>query len=212
MKSKTIAIVDINNFHKQNIETLLFACVLEKKVNKLSVLDLNHYEQDGLLPKRDHWQKEGEILMTQLFSNTSYQICAQTSPDAKKLLNLAKTLSAISDILVINANSQQHELNSQFYNFADEVVIFADLEKDITKNIMNFFLTHTLKNKKVHLIVHNYQLNIQHEKVYLHLLKQFNSPNITISNIDSVPELKTLQDIENVDPWLEIYKKINSAY
>ena len=212
MANKTIAIVDINSFHKQNIETLLFASILEKKVNKLTVLDLNHYEQDKLLPERDVWQKEGEILTTRLFSSTSYQICTQASLEQNKLLNLAKALQAISDILVINANSQQHKLNSPFYSLADEIVIFADLEKDINKNILNFFLLHDLKNKHVHLIIHNYKLNIQSEKVYLHLLKQFHAKNIKISNIDEVPELKSLKEIENVDPWLEIYKKINSTY
>ncbi|MBQ0045801.1 MAG: hypothetical protein KBS35_02830 [Mycoplasma sp.] len=212
MANKTIAIVDINSFHKQNIETLLFASILEKKVNKLSVLDLNHYEQDKLLPSRDKWQKEGEILTTRLFSNTSYQICAQTSLEQNKLLNLAKALKAISDILVINANSLQYNFNTDFYLLADEIVLFADLEKDIMKNIMNFFLRHTLKNKKIHLIIHNYQLNIQSEKVYLHLVKQFKKPNITISNIDKIPDFKTLGDLENIDPWLEIYKKINSAF
>ena len=39
-------------------KTLLFACILEKKVNKLTVLDLNHYEQDTILPKRDEWKKQ----------------------------------------------------------------------------------------------------------------------------------------------------------
>ncbi len=210
MANKTIAIVDINSFHKQNIETLLFACILEKKVDKLTVLDLNHYEQDALLPKKDIWQKEGEILTTRLFSNTSYQICTQASLEQNKLLNLAKALQAISDILLINANSQQYKFNTSFYQLADEIIIFADLEKDITKNIINFFLRHNLKEKKVHLIIHNYKLNVQNEKTYLHLLKQFKSPNITISNIDTIPEFKTLNDIENVDPWLEIYKKIKS--
>ena len=210
MASKTIAIVDINSFHKQNIETLLFACILEKKVDKLTVLDLNHYEQDALLPKKDAWQKEGEILTTRLFSNTSYQICTQASLEQNKLLNLAKALQAISDILLINANSQQYQFNTGFYKLADEIIIFADLEKDITKNIINFFLRHNLKDKKVHLIIHNYKLNIQNEKTYLHLLKQFKAPNITISNIDTIPDFNSLNDIENVDPWLEIYKKIKS--
>lgn len=212
MANKTIAIVDINSFHKQNIETLLFASTLEKKVNKLTVLDLNHYEQDTLLPSRDNWQKEGEILTTKLFSNTSYQICSQALLEQNKLLNLAKALQAISDILLINANSQQYQLNTCFYSLADEIVIFADLDKNIMNNIINFFLRHNLKKKKVHLIIHNYQLNIQAEKTYLHLLKQFKSPNVTISNIDKVPELKSLKEIENVDPWLEIYKKINSSF
>ena len=212
MANKTIAVVDINSFHKQNIETLLFACILEKKVNKLTVLDLNHYEQDVLLPKREQWQKEGEILTTRIFSNTSYQICVKSLPDQNKLLNLAKALQAISNILLINANSQQYQLNSQFFELADEIVIFADLEKDITTNIVKFFLRHQLKDKKVYLIVHNYKLNIQSEKVYLHLLKQFKSTNVIINNIDSVPEFNSLKEIENVDPWKEIYKKINSTF
>ncbi|MCQ3908235.1 MAG: hypothetical protein MJ200_01405 [Mycoplasmoidaceae bacterium] len=135
-----------------------------------------------------------------MFSNTSYQICTQVSPEQNKLLNLAKTLQAISNVLLINPNSQQYKFNSPFYSLSDEIVIFADLEKDINKHILNFFLTHELKNKHVHLIIHNYKLNIQSEKVYLHLLKQFHSKNIKISNIDSVPELKSLKEIENVDP------------
>lgn len=212
MANKTIAIVDINSFHKQNIETILFACILEKKVNKLTILDLNHYEQDALLPKKDAWQKEGEILTTRLFSNTSYQICTQASLEQNKLLNLAKALQAISDILLINANTQQHSFNSNFYLLADEIVIFADLEKDAINNIMNFFLRHNLGKKKIHLVVHNYKLNIQNEKTYLYLLKQFKAPNITISNIDLIPEFKSLQEIESIDPWLEIYKKINSTF
>lgn len=212
MANKTIAIVDINSFHKQNIETLLFASILEKKVNKLTVLDLNHYEQDSLLPKRDMWQKEGEILTTRLFSNTSYQILAQASLEQNKLLNLVKALQAISDILIINANSLNHQSNTPFYTLADEIVIFADLEKNITNNIINFFLRHTLHNKRIHLVIHNYKLNIQSEKTYLHLLNQFKAKNVKIYNIDTVPELKSLQEIENVDPWLEIYKKINSTF
>lgn len=212
MANKTIAIVDINSFHKQNMETLLFASILEKKVNKLSVLDLNHYEQDKLLPSRDKWKKEGEILTTNLFSNTSYQICSQMSLEQNKLLNLARTLQSNSDILLINVNRLQYSMNTDFYLLADEIVLFADLEKDITKNIMNFFLRHMLKDKKIHLIIHNYKLNIQNEKTYLSLIKQFKRENITISNIDKIPDLTTLNQIENIDPWLEIYKKINSAF
>ncbi len=209
---KTYAIVDLNDSHKQNIETLIFACILEKKVNNLSVLDLNYLGQDTLLPKKENWQKEDEILTTQLFSNTSYQICNQTSPDANKLLNLAKTLQAISDILIINTNCQQYFINTPFLNFADEIAIFVNLEQNAINNIMNFFLMHRLKNKKIHLIIHNYRSNVQNEKDYLNLLKQFRSPNITIGNIDKVPEISFLKEIENIDPWLEIYKKINSAF
>lgn len=212
MANRTIAVVDLNSFKKQNIETLLFACILEKKVNKLTVLDLNHYEQSTLLPKIANWQKEGEILTTQLFSNTSYQIVNKVSPAQNNLLNLAKALQAISDILVINCNANQYQLNTEFYLLADDIVIFADLEKDITTNIINFFLRHKLAGKQIHLIVHNYKLNIQSEKIYLHLLKQFHNKNIKISNIDHIPDLKSLSEIETVDPWLEIYKKINSTF
>lgn len=212
MANKTIAVVDINSFHKQNIETLLFASILEKKVDKLTVLDLNHYEYGKLLPRKDAWQKESEILTTQLFANTSYQICDKTLPEQNKLLNLAKALQAVSDILVINSNSQQSKFNSQFYDLADQIVIFADLEKNITTNIMNFFLAHTLKNKKIYIIVHNYKINVQSAKDYLHLLKQFKAKNITISNIDTVPDFASLQAIENIDPWKEIYKLIRAKF
>lgn len=212
MANKTISIVDINSFHKQNIEALLFACILEKKVDRLLVLDLNYYEQDTILPKRDEWTKQGEILTTSLFNNTSYQILSKTSVDQNKLLNLVKTLKPISDILLINANSQQYQFNTEFYKMSDVVVVFADLQKDINNNLINFFLTHSLKNKKIHLVIHNYQSNIQTEKQYLHLLKQFKAPNITISNIDKIPELKSIEEIENIDPWVEIYKKINSTF
>lgn len=212
MANKTIAIFDANSFHKQNIEALLFACILEKKVNKLTVLDLNHYEQDIFLPKRDEWKKEGEILSTNIFSNTSYKICAKTLPDQNKLLNLADSLKTSSDILIINVNSQQYQFNSKFYELADEIVLFADLERDVSTNIVNFFLRHAIKQKKIHLIIHNYKLNVQSEKIYLHLLKQFKAPNVTISSIDVVPTFKNLKEIENVDPWNEIYKKINSDF
>lgn len=212
MTNKTIAIFDVNSFHKQNIETLLFACILEKKVNKLTVLDLNHYEQDIFLPKRDEWRKEAEILTTSIFSNTSYKICAKPLPDQNKLLNLANGLKTNNNILIINVNSQQYQFNSKFYELADEIVLFADLERDVSSNIVNFFLRHAIGQKKIHLIVHNYKLNIQSEKIYLQLLKQFKAPNVTISNIDVVPSFNSLQEIENVDPWKEIYKKINSAF
>lgn len=212
MANKIIAIADINSFCNQNIETLLFACILEKKVNKLSVLDLNHYEQDKLLPEREEWKKEGEILTTQIFSNTSYQISTKTALEQNKILNLAKALSDISDILLINSNANTFDYNTQFYNCADEIVLFADLEQDINRNLINFFMRHALKNKKIYLFVHNYKLNIQSEKTYLYLLKQFKAPNIIINNIDAIPQFKTLEEIENVDPWLDIYKKINSAF
>lgn len=212
MGNKTIAIVDINNFHKQNIESLIFACILEKKVNRLTVLDLNNISQDKLLPNKEHWQKEGDILTTRLFSNTSYQICSQMSVEQNKLLNLAKALQAISDILLINVNSQQYNVNTNFYELANEIVVFADLEKDAITNVMNFYLKHSLKNKKILIVIHNYKSNVQNDKTYLQLLKQFKSPNITICNIDNIPEFKTLKEIENVDPWLEIYKKINSTF
>ena len=209
MANKTIAIVDINSFLKQNIESLLFACILEKKVNKLSILDLNNFGQNKLLPEKDKWAKEGEILTTTIFSNTSYQICLSAQPEQNKLINLAHTLHAVSDILIINANNQRHHYNSPFYQFADEVVIFADLEKDIIKNVLNFFMQHDLRKKKILLFVHNYRENIQSEKTYLELLKQFKMLNITICNIDCVPEFGSLKEIEQIDPWTNIYKKIN---
>lgn len=210
MANKTIAVVDLNNFHKQNIESLLFACVLEKKVNKLTVLDLNHLGQDKLLPPTDQWQKEGEILTTRLFANTSYQICLQASVEQNKLINLAKALQAISDILLINANSQRYEVNSSFFNLSDEIFIFADLQQDIITKVMNFYLKHNLKNKKITLVIHNYKTNVQNDKTYIQLLKQFKATNVLIEKIDQIPDFVSLKKIQSIDPWLKIYKFINS--
>lgn len=212
MVNKIIVIVDIDNFHTQNIETLLFASILEKKVSKLHVLDFNCYENGGLLPNLNNWAKNGELATVQLFSNTLYQICLQAPQDSNKLLNLAKSLSNASDTLIINTNNQCYEFNSVFYQLATDIVIFADMDKDVSTNIINLFLKHSIKNKKIHIVVHNYKENIQGHKAYLHLLKSFHSPNIDISMIDKIPSMKSLKEIENIDPWLEIYKKINSTF
>ncbi|MCQ3907335.1 MAG: hypothetical protein MJ219_00825 [Mycoplasmoidaceae bacterium] len=108
-------------------------------------------------------------------------------------------------------NNQQHKSNSPFYEIVNEIVIFADLERNVTNNIINFFLKHNLKGKHIHLIVHNYKLNMQSEKAYLNLLKQFKQNNIVINNIDTVPDFANLSDLENIDPWLDIYKLIKKT-
>lgn len=212
MANKTIAIIDIDSFENQNIETLLFASILEKKINKLAVLDLNDVRNCDLIFNYFDKIKNKESLTTYLFSNTTYNICSPSVLDQNKLLNMAKSLKTNNDILIFNANCQDKQINSPFFMLSNEIVIFADLSKDVNKNIINFLLLYDLKGKHIHIFAYNFKRNVQTEKTYLCLKKQFNSKDFSINNIDKIPNMKSIKEIENIHPWLEIYKKINTTF
>ena len=211
MANKTIAIVDINNYNDQNIETLLFANILEKKYDHLTVLDLNDYANNSFI-KSKKWAKKAEFSTTALFDNTNYISLSKTPQDENKVVNLIDSLKKKNDILLINCDSKQYKNNTLFYAHADTIIVFANFVKDLSKNILSFFLQHSIKTKDVRIVFHNYLSNIQTDKTYLSMLRSFSNTNIKISNIEKIPKLKSLKDIESIDPWLDLYQKINSSF
>lgn len=212
MVNRTIAIIDLDSSFNQHIETLLFACILEKKVKKVSVIDLNPFDGSDILPKRQFWKEQDDILTIELFDNTLYQIANKINPTQIKLANFVTYRQRYSDILLISGNNQQDNLNLPFFQKATDFVLFVDIKNNSAKNLIKFFVKHKAKDANVSILVYNYEDNVQLNKEYIQILKQFKNDKVSVDKIGSFPKLDNLKQIENIDPWQPIYKKINSTF
>lgn len=211
MSNNKLLIIDLNNFDNQSIEFLLIACILEKKVNRLNMINLNNLDESNYLLSKIKWEKRGEIFTSRILSNSNYQITAQASQNQNKLLNLANDLCSKSSAVVLNANNRQYEFNIPFFKLANQIIVFADILLDASNRLIKLFLEQDLVDKNIIIFLYNYSDNIQNKKKYLEISKRFKSKNISIYTIDNIPNFRTLNEIENMDPWLDIYKKINSV-
>lgn len=211
MENKVITVCDLDNFNKQNIEVLLFSNILEKQYDSISVLDLNDLDTNKFV-KNLKFKENGEILTTKVFDVTSYNFLGDEAWKSNKALNQAKILRDKNEILIINSSFTQFFVNTDFLNISDEIILFSSLSDHTINNLLNFFMLHKIENKKIYLFIFNEDKNIQTEKSFISLRKQLSKQDIILENISNLPEFKTIEDIEKVDPWLEIYKKINSTF
>lgn len=211
MKNKVIAIYDLNDFNRQNIETLLFSNILEKKYDSLNIVDLNG-ENDNHFLRKLKWKEKQEILMANIFDRSLYHFISDDCSDLEKPYNLVKSLKNKSEITLINVCYSQEPINTEFYQLADDIVIFANLNNHIINDMIQFFIMHKIENPKVWLFVINKDSNIQNDKAFIGLRKELSKSNVKLESLNEVPNFKTLDQIHNVDPWLEIYKKINNFF
>lgn len=211
MVNKTIAILDLNNFNDQNIEVLLFASILEKKSDKLTVIDLNDYHDNSLINKYK-WTKKADISSLKLFNNTNYQSVYKVLNNAQTMQNTIETAVRSSDYLIVNTDFKQYKNNTDIFQNADEIVVFANFIRNIDKTILSFFLKHNIQNKKVHIIFYNFGDNVQHAKAYLSILTVFQKTGIRMSRVEKLPSIKTIDDIESIEPWVDIYHKIITEF
>lgn len=211
MANKIITVCDLNNFAQQNAEVLLISNILEKKYDSVAVLDLNNIDSNNYL-KDLKFKEKGEISTAEVFDITSYHFITGEAYSTEKALNLVKSLSKKNEILLINTSFSQYFLNTDYYNLSDEIILFSRLNDSTINNVISFFLMHKIEDKKIHLFIFNKDKNIQSEKSFISLRKQLAQSNLILDNIDTLPYFKNLDEIKNVDPWIEIYKKINSTF
>ncbi len=211
MANKIIAICDFDNFNQQNVETLLFSNILEKKYDSVAILDHNSLSSNKYI-KDLKFKEKAQILTANVFNITSYNFIDGEAYNSEKALNLARSLANKNEILIINTSFSQYFLNTDYFKMADEIVIFSKLSDHIPNNLLSFFMLHKIENKKIYLYIINQDKNIQNEKSFISLRKQLSKSGLILDNISSLPYFKSLDEIRNVDPWLEIYKKINSTF
>lgn len=211
MANKVIAICDFNNFKKQNVETLLFANILEKKYDSVAVLDLNDIDSNDYL-KDLKWKEKSNMLLTNVFDISTYHFVASQDYELSKVLNYAQTLNNKNEVLIINTNFSKYSDNQDFYDNVDEIVIFTTLNQSMPNNLLGFFIVNKIEKQKVKLFVFNDNKNIQTEKEFISLRKQLSKSNLTLESIKSLPYFKSLDEIKNIDPWIDIYKLINNLF
>lgn len=211
MANKVIAICDFNNFKKQNAEALLFANILEKKYDSVAVLDLNDIDSNDYL-KDLKWKQKSDMLSTNVFDISTYHFVDSQEYSLSKVLRYAQTLNEKNQVLIINTNFSKYSDNQDFYENADEIVIFTKLNQSMPNNLLGFFILNMIEKQKVKLFVFNDDKNIQTEKEFISLRKQLSKSNLTLENIKSLPYFKTLDEIKNIDPWIDIYKLINNLF
>jgi len=212
MSNKTIGIVDLSNFDSQCLETLLFASILEKKYDACAIFDLNVYNTPKALSEVKKWSKGGEISKAKIFDNSLYHRMNKVPENENKALNYVQSLQDEYPILLINSCVVRYNINSKFFELCDEIVLFADFEQDLSKNILSFFLKQPVRNKKIHLVFYRFDESIQGAKKHLSMLKSFANSNIEIHRIVSAPKDQTLKELAEMEPWADIYKFINSNF
>lgn len=211
MANKVIAICDFNNFKKQNVEALLFANILEKKYDSVAILDLNDIDSNDYL-KDLKWKEKSNMLSTNVFDISTYHFVASQDYELSKVLNYAQALNNKNEVLIINTNFSKYSDNQDFYDNVDEIVIFTTLNQSMPNNLLGFFIANKIEKQKVKLFVFNDNKNIQTEKEFISLRKQLSKSNLTLESIKSLPYFKTLDEIKNIDPWIDIYKLINNLF
>lgn len=210
MANKIIAICDINNFKNQCLETLIFASILEKKsTNSLVVFDSNLNTANKYLVYDKTWKQSGNITKNNLFDNTTYQALVKEFPNDNKIVDFLLVLKNKNDFVIINTDAQKYQNNTILYKNSDIIAIFLDFQIDPINNLLNFFIKHNLNNKKIMLFLHNYVQNIQNQKKYMGLLKLISNQNVEIIKIKKMITANKLSELENIDPWLDIYQQIN---
>ncbi|MCQ2748345.1 MAG: hypothetical protein MJ223_03970 [Mycoplasmoidaceae bacterium] len=61
-------------------------------------------------------------------------------------------------------------------------------------------MKHKTKDANVSILVYNYEDNVQLNKEYIQILKQFKNDKVSVDKIGSFPKLDNLKQIENIDP------------
>ncbi len=152
------------------------------------------------------------MLSTNVFDISTYHFVDSQEYSLSKVLRYAQTLNEKNQVLIINTNFSKYSDNQDFYENADEIVIFTKLNQSMPNNLLGFFILNKIEKQKVKLFVFNDDKNIQTEKEFISLRKQLSKSNLTLENIKSLPYFKTLDEIKNIDPWIDIYKLINNLF
>ena len=211
MASKTFAVFDLDSTKNQDMEVLILSNLLEKKYNSVTVLDLNVGAHNSFL-KDVAWKKVDQISQAKVFDLTSYQLWDNEALNANKIVNSISSLADKNEILIINPNYNKHKVNEEPLQNIDNLLVFVKVKNNITTHILNFLLAHTFKNKNIFIFVTGYDHNMQNQKEIVALKKQFKGSNFLIETINKIPNFKSLEDIESIDPWLEIYKKLQMIF
>ncbi len=152
------------------------------------------------------------MLLTNVFDISTYHFVASQDYELSKVLNYAQTLNNKNEVLIINTNFSKYSDNQDFYDNVDEIVIFTTLNQSMPNNLLGFFIVNKIEKQKVKLFVFNDNKNIQTEKEFISLRKQLSKSNLTLESIKSLPYFKSLDEIKNIDPWIDIYKLINNLF
>lgn len=211
MANRTIAIFDLDSSNNQDMEVLVFSNLLEKRYSSVSVLDLNAGVRNRFL-KDTEWKKMDQISQAKAFDLTSYKLWDNESLNANKIANSISSLKEKNEILIINPNHSKTKVNEEVLQNVDYLLLFVSVKNNITSRILNFLMTHTFKNKTIYLFLTDFVNNMQNQKELVALKKQFKNSDFLIDTINKIPNFKSLKDIENIDPWLEIYKKLQKIF